>query len=351
MRRLLALLVIPLLLVLAACGGGGGDDEGANGDGGGGSAAGLPTVEGAFGELPTVVVPEEEAPAELQSEVLIEGEGPPVEQGDLLVAHYLGQTWDPAEGGEVNVFDSSYERGLPATFPIGTGNVIPGWDETLVGVNAGSRVLMALPPEAGYGAEGNPDAGIGGEDTLVFVVDVIASYGADAAAEGEPTDETGAAGVTVEGGPGERPTLTIEEGAEPPTELTSTVLLEGSGEPVEEGALVVSQLELVSYDGQTMESTWETVGPQAATLGGQQMNLLTELVGVPVGSRVLVLVPAPEGEPTPSPSPSPSPSVEGTEPPPEDGEASPEPSPPPELPSFAVVVDVLHAASPAPGAP
>ena len=65
----------------------------------------------------------------------------------------------------------------PAAFPIGVGKVIPGWDKALVGVKVGSRVRDGrCPPKDGYGTTGNPQAGIKGTDSLVFVVDVIASY-------------------------------------------------------------------------------------------------------------------------------------------------------------------------------
>jgi peptidylprolyl isomerase len=70
-------------------------------------------------------------------------------------------------------FDSSWDRGQPAQFAIGTGNVIAGWDTGLVGQTVGSQVLLVVPPDQGYGKDGNPQAGIKGTDTLVFVVDLL----------------------------------------------------------------------------------------------------------------------------------------------------------------------------------
>ena len=55
--------------------------------------------------------------------------------------------------------------------------VIEGWVRALVGERVGSRVLLVIPPKLGYGAKGNADAGILGSDTLVFVVDILGSYG------------------------------------------------------------------------------------------------------------------------------------------------------------------------------
>jgi peptidylprolyl isomerase len=71
------------------------------------------------------------------------------------------------------VFDSSWKRGQSMNVPIATGQVIPGWDEGLVGQTVGSQVLLVVPPDKGYGDSGQPSAGIKGTDTMVFVVDIL----------------------------------------------------------------------------------------------------------------------------------------------------------------------------------
>jgi peptidylprolyl isomerase len=76
-----------------------------------------------------------------------------------------------------SVFDSSWERSLPYSFKIGASpsQVIPGWDQGLVGQTVGSRVLLVIPPKDAYGSAGQSQAGIKGTDTLVFVVDIISA--------------------------------------------------------------------------------------------------------------------------------------------------------------------------------
>ena len=74
-------------------------------------------------------------------------------------------------GAAGTVFDSSWTRKSPATFGIGTGNVIPGWDKGLVGKKVGSRVLLVVPPADGYGDRAQ--AKIPANSTLVFVVDIL----------------------------------------------------------------------------------------------------------------------------------------------------------------------------------
>lgn len=127
----------------------------------------LPEATGGFGDKPVLTFPDVAAPAELEEKVLVQGTGDTVEAGNTIVVNYLGQLW----GG--GIFDNSYDRGAPIDFPIGVGAVIGGWDQGLVGKQVGSRVLLSIPPHHGYGSRGVPQAGIGGDDTLVFVVDIL----------------------------------------------------------------------------------------------------------------------------------------------------------------------------------
>ncbi|MGW0214437.1 FKBP-type peptidyl-prolyl cis-trans isomerase [Micromonospora chokoriensis] len=100
---------------------------------------------------------------------LIKGTGPAVQKGQNITTNYVGVFYK--DGKE---FDSSWKAGQPATFPIGVGQVIPGWDQGLVGVNVGSRVQLDIPGELAYG---NDEANAGGRPTgpLRFVVDVLAA--------------------------------------------------------------------------------------------------------------------------------------------------------------------------------
>jgi len=130
---------------------------------------GLPTVKlGATGK-PTITVPSGvAAPTNLVVQPLITGGGPVVGSGQTVSVHYTGVIWDTGKK-----FDSSWDRGSPFETVIGTGSVIAGWDEGLVGQTVGSQVLLVVPPDKGYGASGQSSAGIKGTDTLVFVVDIL----------------------------------------------------------------------------------------------------------------------------------------------------------------------------------
>ena len=131
----------------------------------------LPTVTAAApGKSPTITIPKTAPPKTLQVKTLIKGTGPVVKKGQLITVQYTGENWRTK-----SVFDSSYSRGVPSGFVIGEGQVIPGWDQGLVGQTVGSRVLLVLPPADGYGSAGSSTAGIKGTDTLVFVVDIISA--------------------------------------------------------------------------------------------------------------------------------------------------------------------------------
>jgi peptidylprolyl isomerase len=130
-------------------------------------AEGLPEVELAEDGTPTVTIPEgAEEPEELVVQTLIEGDGPEVESGQNITVQYHGVLWSDG-----SVFDSSWERGSPAQFGIGVGQVIPGWDQGLVGQTVGSQVLLVIPAELAYGDQDRP--GIPADSTLVFVVDIL----------------------------------------------------------------------------------------------------------------------------------------------------------------------------------
>src|SRR5580698_8414907 len=164
----------------------------------------IPSVTGGFNQTPKITFPKKAAPTTLQISYLHRGNGAKVVAGELLVANYLGQIW----GGKV--FDSSFSRKQLSGFPIGVGEVIPGWDKTLVGVPIGSRVLLVVPPVDGYGTTGNSSAGITAKDTLVFVVDVVAAYGKTALAQANPVVlHTKEGGVSVAAKGNGQPTITI----------------------------------------------------------------------------------------------------------------------------------------------
>jgi peptidylprolyl isomerase len=131
----------------------------------------LPKVTGDPGSgNPQVTIPSgSKPPAALVADTLIHGSGETVQSGRTLVIQYTGVDWNTGKN-----FDSSFTRKQAFSTVIGAGKVIKGWDQGLIGKHVGDRVLLVIPPSLGYGPSGGqPSAGIGANDTLVFVVDII----------------------------------------------------------------------------------------------------------------------------------------------------------------------------------
>ena len=94
------------------------------------------------------------------------GEGEAVKEGDTVSVHYAGRLQDGTE------FDNSKKRGAPLDFKVGSGQVIQGWEEGLVGMKVGGERILVIPPEMAYG-----DRGIGpipGGATLIFSLELVA---------------------------------------------------------------------------------------------------------------------------------------------------------------------------------
>jgi len=125
-------------------------------------------VTGEAGSEPVVAITPGDPVTELQVTDVIVGEGDAVQAGATVTAHYVG--YGAATG---QMFDSSWVRGEPATFPLP--NVILGWQEGLVGMQAGGRRLLVIPAEQGYGNNPPPGSGIEAGETLIFVVDLVSS--------------------------------------------------------------------------------------------------------------------------------------------------------------------------------
>ena len=158
---------IPALVLcaglLAACGGGHSSSASPVGSSGGTT----PAVSNAadLHLAPAIGAGSGTAPASLVTRDLVIGTGATAAATDTVVVQYVGANY--ADGKN---FDSSWERGQPATFPLA--GVVPGFAQGIVGMKAGGRREIVIPPSLGYGAAGSPPA-VSPNETLVFVVDLL----------------------------------------------------------------------------------------------------------------------------------------------------------------------------------
>jgi peptidylprolyl isomerase len=182
-------LILPLLLVVFAFAACGGEDDRSGESGAAPSEeateaateapteappeAAAPTegqtgvkVTGKTGSKPTIEVPEgAEPPSELTIEDLKEGDGAEAKAGTTISVNYVGALFKDG-----SVFDNSWDRGEPISFPLGAGQVIPGWDQGFEGMKVGGRRVLVIPSDLAYGPTGQGP--IGPDEALVFVVDL-----------------------------------------------------------------------------------------------------------------------------------------------------------------------------------
>jgi len=102
------------------------------------------------------------------------GTGATAEAGDKVEMHYTGWLYVDGEKGEK--FDSSHDRNQTFPFQLGAGQVIPGWDKGVAGMQVGGKRTLIIPPELGYGPRGAGGV-IPPNATLMFDVELMGIEG------------------------------------------------------------------------------------------------------------------------------------------------------------------------------
>ncbi|MBR8741218.1 FKBP-type peptidyl-prolyl cis-trans isomerase [Nocardiopsis sp. MG754419] len=129
----------------------------------------LPDVRASRGRPPQVSIPDTAPPDEPTTTFMIEGDGETATAGSTIVTQFQALTW-----ADATEFDSTWEYGaVPKDFVLEPSSVIEGWLNGLEGARAGSRVMLTVPPESGYGSRGNAAVDVGPDETLVYVIDIL----------------------------------------------------------------------------------------------------------------------------------------------------------------------------------
>jgi len=279
-RRALALPGLLLLLLpgLVACGDNGGDQ-----------ASGQVSVTGEAGSPPEVTYDGRLEPDSTETEVLHEGDGPALQEGDSAFLHlYIGNgytgeqaysTWDDERPSVVQVSDQT----------------LPALRDAIAGQAIGSRVQVVATPEDAYGETGNPDIGIGDGDAVVFVIDLLSTV-LDAPEGNEPDVPDGLPQVVED--EGTVTGLDFSDAAEPGKQLRVVSLLEGEGPAIEKGSwLAMRYLGVVHGKKKPFDENYtaEAITPFQIGEGGLIKAWDEGLVGVKQGSRVLLVVPPSQG--------------------------------------------------------
>ena len=285
MRRTAAALLLPLIAALALVGCGSSSSPPANPNE-------SVTAAGTFGKAPTVKIPTKKAASNLYVKTEIQGSGPVLTKSDAFLTNYQVYIWS---GTTHKLVLSTYT----STPQVLSGSLLPGLETALEGKKMGSRVLAVLPPKYGYGAQGNTQVGVTGSDTLVFVVDMIKSYAATASASGAQVSNGGGSLPTVTPATGKAPTVTIPK-TSPPSALVVKTLIKGTGPAVAKGQEVVTQYVGLNWRTRAVfDSSWSRGAPFGFEIDASPAQIIPAwdkgLLGVPVGSRVMLIVPPKDG--------------------------------------------------------
>jgi FKBP-type peptidyl-prolyl cis-trans isomerase len=286
MRRIGAALLLPLLAAAALVGCSSSASPPA-------SPNTMVTASGSFGASPTVKIPAQKAGSDLYIKTEVHGTGQALTKSDAFLSNYVVYIWS---GTTHKLALSTYTT----TPQVLTSQLLPGLDTALEGQKMGSRVLAVLPPKYGYGSTGNPQVGVTGTDTLVFVVDMIKLYPATDSASGTHVSSGGGTLPTVNApAAGQAPTVKIPTTA-PPSSLVVKTLIKGSGPPVSKGQYVVTQYVGLNWRTRAIfDSSWSRKTPLGFQIDATPAQIIPGwdmgLVGVPVGSRVMLVIPPKDG--------------------------------------------------------
>lgn len=251
----------------------------------------FPTVSGDFGTVPSVSFDPKMTPAtKLQRKILHRGHGPALAVGDLIATDYIGQIWNG------KVFNNSYTSGHAAVLQFGLRKLLPGIDAGLLGVPVGSRVELTVPPSDGFGTTGDSATGIKGSDTLVYVFDIGQRFNGKSSGSGSAVSMPPGL-PRVSGSLSAAPLIAVGKGLALPKHRVTELVSRGNGPTLQQGSAIV-QYYSVNWDGGFVSSTWLQGTPTSIPVGNADSStggLFDSLVGLPVGSRVLIVAPAAPG--------------------------------------------------------
>ena len=276
------------MLGLAACGSGSSDSEE------GGQPLSSVTIEGKQGEEPKVTFDGRLDGSAEETEVLVEGDGETVADGDTVSTN-----WWIGNGFTEEEAQSTYTKGGAAQSVELSPDVLPFLRETIIGHRVGDRVVLLTSAEEAFGEGGRPDIGIGNKDSVLAVVDILGRSDTVPPLDGPQGEEKKPAGWA--------PTLIEKDGVitgfdfstahRPSGKLIATTLVKGDGAKVKSGqTLTVDYLGQV-YDADKPFDESYSKEPAEFPIGvGQVIAGWDErLVGRTVGSRVILEIPPAKG--------------------------------------------------------
>lgn len=224
---------------------------------------------------------------DVTSKDLMVGKGCGTDGGTMISLDLVGAT-----GSDGKVFTDTFAQSRPITVTLGSGQLIPGLENGLTDMKVGGRREFTIPPGKGYGSAGNPDQGIGGNETLVFVVDLVAV--SNTALFTDPPTTCNPTAQIPPGPPGsDKPTEVAMPEKAPVGKVNTIDLKEGTGDPVKTGNYVtLNYLGISCLTGKQFDSSWDRGKTFPVTLGdGTIPGFAQGIEGMKVGGLRQIEIP------------------------------------------------------------
>jgi peptidylprolyl isomerase len=250
----------------------------------GGDAVEQIKVEGAFGEEPTATFPTPITGTGIETKVIIAGNGGKIVGNQRVALHFTGynaNTGEQFQGSEFGTENYIIQDLLA--------DGLPNFCRALTGVEVGSRVAVLLDAENAHQGQGVESLGIGPDDAIIFVFDVVKAFLQRASGEAKAP----VAGLpTVILAPNGQPGIQIPVG-DAPTEFKRSILIEGAGEEVAIGDTVVVHYSGWTWEGEQFDSSWDTLAPASFQVSAESViqGFVQSLEGVKIGSQVVAVIP------------------------------------------------------------
>lgn len=250
-----------------------------------GKAADAIEVTGAKGELPKVEFASPLTSEVIETKVITEGTGAKFTGNQLVKVEFIG-----INGGTGETFQATKFDGSDAISQYMAEGGSPDFCHALAGVREGSRVAVLMPAKLAHASQGIADLGIGADDSIVFIFDVLKVYFPYALGDSQAAQAGFPAVVRATTG---EPGVTVPK-TDAPTELKVATLIKGRGDVVKEDQLVtVHYSGFLWSDGTQFDSSWTNGQPAQFSLSKGQLidGFIQSLVGQTIGSQVIAVIP------------------------------------------------------------
>ena len=282
--RVVSVAVIPLVF-LAACGTGKSSEPAAQP-----SVLDVVTV-GGTDKVPTLEIKTKPMSVkETTTKVVTAGKGDKVTTANSITFNYV--LVNGKDGKEIETNFGKQVAGMD----LSSASVLKGLSKGLIGQQVGTRLLLAIPPADGFGAQGNTSAGVGPTDTIIFLIDLVTATTPLKTATGTAVPpKAGLPTATVDGAKAAK--ITVPKTAAPTT-LIIQPLIKGAGPVVKaKQTIKVNYTGVLWKDGSKFDASGDRGEPVDFPIGDGKVipGWDKGLVGQTVGSRILLVVPPADG--------------------------------------------------------